>query len=105
MRRVAVPLLVALAGLLAFVALPSVYVRTQILDRAALTDRVGAAVTSEPVRMVAAERIVDAAGDAGADELLLTRPLAIEGIEALLGTPVVRQLARGAAADAHALLV
>jgi hypothetical protein len=105
MRRIAVPLLVCLAGLLAFVALPAVYVRTQLLDRAELADRVGAAVTSGPVRAVAAERIVDAAVDAGADELLVTRPLAVEGIEALLGTPVVRQLARGAASDAHALLV
>src|ERR1700755_3292015 len=105
MRRVAVPLLVCLAGLLTFVALPAAYVRTQLLDRDQLADRVGAAVTSGPVRAVAAERIVDAAVDAGADELLITRPLAVEGIEALLGTPVVRQLARGAAGDAHALLV
>jgi hypothetical protein len=105
MRRVAVPLLVCLAGLLTFVALPAAYVRTQLLDRAQLADRVGAAVTSQPVRAVAAERIVDAAVDAGADEVLVTRPLAIAGIEALLGTPVVRQLARGAAGDAHALLV
>ncbi|MDO8213800.1 hypothetical protein [Conexibacter sp. CPCC 206217] len=105
MRRVVVPLLICLAGLLTFVALPAAYVRTQLLDKEQLADRVGAAVTSQPVRAVAAERIVDAAVDAGADELLVTRPLAIEGIEALLGTPVVRQLARAAANDAHAFLV
>lgn len=105
MRRIAVPTLVLLAGLLFLVALPAVYIRTQVLDRAELTQRVGAAVTSEPVRAVAAQRIVDAAVDAGAEELLVTRPIAIAGVEELLDTPVVRQLARGAASDAHALLV
>lgn len=105
MRRVAVPLLVVLTGLLAFIALPAVYVRTQVLDQQQLSDRVGAAVTSQPVRAIAAQRIVDAAVDAGADELLTARPLAIAGLEALLDTPVVRQLVRGAARDAHALLV
>lgn len=105
MRRIAVPVLVCLTGVLLLVALPAAYVRSQLLDRERLTERVGAAVTSEPVRAVAAQRIVDAAVDAGAEELLVTRPIAISGIEALLGTPVVRQLARGAAADAHSLLV
>lgn len=106
MRRSALPLLlVCLAGLLALIALPAVYVRGEIADERALADRVGAAATSEPVRAVAAARIVDAAVDAGAEELLISRPLAIAGIEALLDTPVVRQLARGAAGDAHALLV
>ncbi|ADB54085.1 PI-PLC domain-containing protein [Conexibacter woesei] len=104
MRRIAVPALVCLAGLLVFVALPAIYVRTQLLDRNQLSERVGTAVTSEAVRTVAAQRIVDAAVDAGAEELLVTRPIAIAGIEALLGTPVVRQLARGAASDAHSLL-
>ena len=104
-RRPAVPLLlVCLAGLLTLVTLPAVYVRDEIADEHALADRVGAAATSEPVREVAAERIVDAAIDAGAEQLLITRPLATGGIEALLDTPVVRQLARGAARDAHALL-
>lgn len=106
MRRPALPLLlVCLAGLLTLVALPAVYVRGEIADQHALADRVGAAATSEPVREVAAQRIVDAAIDAGAEQLLVTRPLAIAGIESLLDTPVVRQLARGAARDAHALLV
>jgi len=98
-------LLVALTGVLAFVALPAVYVRTQVLDRNQLADRVGAAVTSEQVRAVAAARIVDEAVDAGADELLTARPLAIAGVQALLGTPVVRNLARGISNDAYALLV
>lgn len=105
MRRVAVPLLVVLTGLLAFVTLPAIYVRTQVLDQQQLSDRVGSAVTSQPVRAIAAQRIVDAAIDSGADELLTARPLAIAGLEALLDTPVVRQLARGAARDAYALLV
>lgn len=106
MRRPALPLLfVCLAGLLALIALPAVYVVGELADERALADRVGAAATSEPVRTVAAQRIVDAAIDAGAEELLISRPLAIAGIEALLDTPVVRQLARGAAGDAHALLV
>ncbi|MBB4661266.1 hypothetical protein [Conexibacter arvalis] len=106
MRRPALPLLlVCLAGLLALIALPAVYVRGEIVDERALADRVGAAATSAPVRAVAAQRIVDAAVDAGAEQLLITRPLAIAGIESLLDTPVVRQLARGAARDAHALLV
>lgn len=105
MRRYSVPLLVVLTGLFAFVALPSVYLRTQVLDERQLTERVGSAVTSEAVRTIAAQRIVDAAVDAGADELLTARPIAIAGVEALLGTPVVRTLVRGAASDAHALLV
>jgi hypothetical protein len=104
-RRYSVPLLVVLAGLFAAVALPSIYLRTQVLDERQLTDRVGSAVTSESVRTIGATRIVDAAIDAGADELLTARPIAIAGVEALLGTPVVRSLVRGAASDAHALLV
>ncbi len=104
-RRHVVLLLVALTGVLAFVALPAVYVRTQVLDRNQLADRVGAAVTSEQVRAVAAARIVDEAVDAGADELLTARPLAVAGVQALLGTPVVRNLARGVSNDAYALLV
>lgn len=104
-RRHVVLLLVALTGVLAFVALPAVYVRTQLLDRNQLADRVGAAVTSEQVRAVAAARIVDEAVDAGADELLTARPLAVAGVQALLGTPVVRNLARGVSNDAYALLV
>lgn len=94
-----------LAGLFALLALPAVYVRGQIADEQKLSDRVGAAATSAPVRAVAAQRIVDAAVDAGAEQLLVTRPLAVAGIQSLLDTPVVRQLARGAARDAHALLV
>lgn len=104
MRRHAVPLLIVLAGLFAAVALPAAYLRTQVLDQQQLADRVGSAATSEAVRTIAATRIVDAAVDAGADELLTARPLAVAGVEALLGTPAVRSLARGAAADAHALL-
>ncbi|MDO8185223.1 hypothetical protein Q5424_01685 [Conexibacter sp. JD483] len=104
-RRHVVMLLVALAGVLAFVALPAVYVRTQVLDRNQLADRVGAAVTSEQVRAVAAARIVDEAVDSGADELLTARPLAVAGVQALLGTAVVRNLARGISNDAYDLLV
>jgi hypothetical protein len=104
-RRVTlVPVLVCLAGLFALIALPAVYVRTQMLNEGRLADRVGAAATSAPVRSIAAQRIVDAAIDAGAEQLLAARPIAIVATQSLLDGPVSRQIARGAAKDAHALL-
>jgi type VI secretion system protein ImpE len=76
--------LIVLGVLLTLAGIPALYVRDQIADEPALTNRIADALQTPQVRAVAAEEAADGLINAGATDLLTIRPLLVPALEAFL---------------------
>lgn len=97
--------LIVLGVLLTLAGVPALYVRDQIANEPALTERLVDALQTPEVRAVAAEEATDGLIDAGATDLLTIKPLLVPALEAFLDSPPVRSVVRLAAADAYDVII
>ena len=80
------------------------YVREELLNANAFSDRTVAALGHERVRRVVAREIVVQVIDAGPSDLLAARPLINSLVESVIATPQFRSVVAEAARHAHRLL-
>jgi hypothetical protein len=97
--------LIVLGVLLTLAGIPALYVRDQIANKPALTNRLADALQTREVRAVAAEEATDGLINAGATDLLTVKPLLVPALEAFLDSPPVRGVVRLAAADAYDVII
>ena len=80
------------------------YVREELLNANAFSDRTVAALAHEDVRRVVAREIVVHVIDAGPSDLLAARPLINSLVESVIATPQFRSVVAEVARHAHRLL-
>src|SRR5882672_4058807 len=97
--------LIVLGVLLTLAGIPALYVRDQIANEPALTNRIADALQTPQVRGVVAEETTDGLINAGATDLLAVKPLLVPALETFLDSPPVRSVVRLAAADAYDVLI
>jgi hypothetical protein len=96
---------VALAGLLLAAGGTLAYVRSEIVDRRAFSERLAASLGQASVRDVVTERLVDQVVGGSRADLLTVRPLVTRAVAAAVAAPSFRRAAALAARDAHSALV
>lgn len=97
--------LIVVGVVLTLAGIPALYVRDQIANEPALTNRIADALQTPQVRAVAAEEVTDGLINAGATDLLTIKPLLVPALEAFLDSPPVRGVVRLAAADAYGVII
>src|SRR4051812_31202625 len=98
-------LLVVLASVLLAGAAASGYVRSEIADSRAFSSRAASALDEGALRVVVAERIVDALTRKTAESALVVRPLAVAGVATLIDRPRVRAVFERALRGRHERLM
>lgn len=100
-RRIASPLLAAVAGACVVVALLTAYARVALLDSGQFSDRAVAALDRGAVRDVVAARITDEAVLRANRDLVAVRPVIQTAASAIVGSSAFQALFRAAVRDLH----
>src|SRR4051794_5057296 len=97
--------LAVLTSVLLAGAAVSGYVHAQLVDSRAFSSRVASALDDRALRLVVAERLVDAVTQKTAQNAIVVRPVAVAGVAALVDHPRVRSLFERAVRARHEVLL